>query len=153
FVAYQVVRQEEQWGAMTTVRYRMYRSVARPGYSTDTTKLSAYELGNDIRNYRPTGLASMTNSDDPFDPGTIEIPHPSMVIADGVVDFGMIAYDAEGNQINFVNNSGVYSIPNNELAHIRSITIFIRLLTEDGAQLLSQYELSGGEDLNWWDDI
>lgn len=156
FIAYQIVRQEESWGVMKNVRYRLYRSVVRPGYSSDTSKVSFYQIGTDIRaatnpdDYRfvPGTLPNAMN-DDPFHPASIEIPHPNMVLAEGVVDFGMVAYDEDGIEIPY---NATPEIASGDIADIRSVVIFIRLLTDEGAQLLSQYEVNGGED-DWWDDV
>lgn len=156
FVSYQIVRQEEAWGGMLNSRYRLYRSVVRPGYSSDTSFSSFYETGTNLTdtsgNYRNVTSVSSDMDSDPFHPFSIEIPHPNMVLAEGVVDFGMVAYDADGQEINYVPDGSSMIIDSGDIGSIRSVVIFIRLLTDEGIQLLSQHEINGSNG-DWWDDI
>lgn len=150
-ISYQIVRQEESWGPMKNSWYRLFRSVVRPGPQeggSEGEEDNFYKLGADLTNskYRPT---SLSHKNDRFHPETLSIPHPDMVLADGIVDFGIVAFNEKGEEIPYQSNEVISS---NDILKIRSVVVLIRLLTEDGVQALSQYEANGGTG-DWWDDV
>lgn len=159
-VSYQMVREEEEWeldggGSVENVRYRLYRSVVRPGITNAGAGVldNFYNVGTNLQDtiYHPAGPADMDPTD-PFDPGTVSIPHPLMVIADGVVDFGIAAYDSTtGEEIEFNTSGGLLPLGNSQ--QIGMVTVFVRLLTEEGILLLSQHEVPPAGNDEWWRDV
>ncbi len=173
-VGYQVVREVEvgAGGAdgLSDIHYRLYRSVVRPAPASNALitsdsrfgLMNTYEQGYDIE---ATAYSAIPFVDDPFAPGTLRRPHRNMMLADGVVDFGIVLYGPDyevddpssseiypdysgaGNELN-TSNMGLLALDPN----IGYILVSVRLLTEEGAMILSRKEVTdqGGE---WWDIV
>jgi len=164
FISYQIVRDEQNFSDAGTdlyaTRYNLYRSVIRPGpadinlASVDPSD-NVYDIGPDLSLpiYSPT---SRPSNADPFSPGRIEYPHPTMLLAENVVDFGIVFYDANGTELFPVgeeNMSNLVSQADNGNYPAFAMVV-IRLLTEEGARLLSGVEVRNvGLDTRWWDIV
>jgi type II secretory pathway pseudopilin PulG len=168
-VGYQVVRQADDgtsgFTGMPQVYYRLYRSVVRPAPvgSAITNPvfngMNVFELANgtDVEN---TAYSNQPSPLDPFAPGTLEYPHRNMMLADGVVDFGIVLYgkdyDSSDPSESEIFPDGGGNLDTSTLAsldgNIAYILVYVRILTEQGATILSRKELDG-QGGDWWNIV
>lgn len=131
-IAYQIVRRPYSSGDVP--RYGLYRSVVEP----KATLAAGYGIGV------PMAAAYATpNSSAPGLAGNITSPHGDQLIAGDVIDFGVRVYDTVGAPI-FPDADPVYS----HAARIARVEIFLRILTPQGALLISGIE--SGKPGDWW---
>lgn len=171
-VSYQIIRRQIGSGS-GPFSYQLFRAEVRPYSSTVAQQpYSTFGVGYDLftaaaAGYNAIGSVGDINRADP-NPGTVRSPDADQTIGDGVIDFGVRFYEAEGAVLKEVfpvdrRNSGgkgevkcfaattassgagakllaPYALAQTSYGYPTVAEVFLRILTPEGVNIIRNYE-------------
>ncbi len=165
-VSYQMLRKDIGTGQY---RYQLYRAEVRPGAATGVN--STFGMGYDLFMSTPVNGSSYNVADNTSgNPGNVRKPVQSQLIANNVVDFGVRLWDSTPKVIfptstthaglavtsTTATTTGPDGVTVTNSAYPVVAEVFVRILTDEGARLLTSYESgltsapSGVSDEEYW---
>ena len=174
-VSYQMLRKNIGSGQY---RYQLYRAEVRPGAQPDAKGTakdnSTFNMGYDL--FMASSKTGYNKADDDMagNAGNVRKPTGSQLIANNVVDFGVRLWDSSSKVIfpTSTSQKGIAVTSNTDVkndaaegsvavtigSYPVAAEVFVRILTDEGARLLTSYELGqisrpadvSSDDEYWW---